>query len=155
MAYKGNDKCIKNAFDDEKLFVLMARDNTAPQVIIEWIKLNLDKQPIEKLTEALECAVHMQLTCNDINLRKSSSSLPGFPVSTLTEDVIPFLKNYSQVRLINIRGSAYDQKATGVVYVGKENKWGVKITSGLEKGMHLPLSIWENIVIIPSDINPA
>lgn len=60
MGYKNTDPCIKNAFDDEKLFVLMTRDSTSPQVICEWIKLNLGNQPREKLIEALDCAIEME-----------------------------------------------------------------------------------------------
>lgn len=56
MGYKKTDKCIAKAFDDERLFVLMARDEHAPFAIIEWIKLSLYKQPLSQLIEALECA---------------------------------------------------------------------------------------------------
>ncbi len=31
MGYKKDDPCIQKAFDDERLFVLMTRDNTAPE----------------------------------------------------------------------------------------------------------------------------
>lgn len=56
------DECWAKAFDDEMLFILMARDFTAPEVVIEWIKLNLHKQPPEKLKEAFECAMEMVRT---------------------------------------------------------------------------------------------
>jgi len=59
MAYKKNDPCLEKAFEDEMLFVLMARDETAPAMVIEWIKINLRKQPEEKLREAFECAMKM------------------------------------------------------------------------------------------------
>lgn len=56
MGYKRTDKCIAKAFDDERLFVLMARDEYAPFAIIEWIKHSLHKQPLSQLIEALTCA---------------------------------------------------------------------------------------------------
>jgi len=59
MSYKSKDKCIANAEEDEMLFVLMARDIYAPEVIIEWIKMSLRGQPKEKLHEALDCAIEM------------------------------------------------------------------------------------------------
>lgn len=59
MGYKGSDKCLNKAKEDEMLFVLMARDETAPITILEWIKLNLHKQPEDKLREAFDCAMTM------------------------------------------------------------------------------------------------
>lgn len=59
--FKNNDPCLENAFEDEMLFILMTRDETAPAVIMEWIKLNLDKQPLEKLKEAFDCAMEMKV----------------------------------------------------------------------------------------------
>ncbi len=59
MGYKKTDPCLTKAYDDEKIFVLMTRDTTAPEVVMEWIKLNLHKQPKEKLIEAFECALEM------------------------------------------------------------------------------------------------
>lgn len=48
--------CYDKADQDEPLFVLRAQDETSPQVILEWIKLNIDTCPIEKLRMALETA---------------------------------------------------------------------------------------------------
>ena len=70
MGYKKDDKCLKNAFDDEKLFVLMARDITSPAVVLEWIKENLYIQPDEKLMEAFQCALDMKNTNHEIIIRK-------------------------------------------------------------------------------------
>lgn len=70
MSYKGTDKCISKAFDDEMLFVLMARDETAPATVLEWIKLNIGKQPEEKLREAFECAMEMVRTNAEMQYRK-------------------------------------------------------------------------------------
>jgi len=59
MGYKKDDPCIKKAYDDERLFVLMTRDPEAPRTIIHWISRSLGKQPPEKLREALDCAIQM------------------------------------------------------------------------------------------------
>jgi len=59
MGFKKDDPCIQKAFDDERLFVLMTRDETAPLVVVEWIKNNILRQPSEKLHEALDCAIEM------------------------------------------------------------------------------------------------
>lgn len=70
MGYKLTDPCLKKAYADEKLFVLMARDGTAPLVILEWIKLNIATQPREKLIEALDAAIEMQARCGEFIDRK-------------------------------------------------------------------------------------
>src|SRR5258706_746196 len=67
MSYKKIDPCLKKAFDDEMLFVLMARDETAPHVIFKWIEINIGRQPKQKLLEAWECAFTMLETCLHIN----------------------------------------------------------------------------------------
>lgn len=59
MGFKKTDSFIKKAYDDEMLFVLMTRDATAPKIVLEWIKENLDRQPVEKLREAFEVAMQM------------------------------------------------------------------------------------------------
>lgn len=70
MGYKKSDKCIEKAFEDEKLFVLMTRDHTAPRIVGEWIKENIGIQPREKLIEALDCAIEMYERCKEMNDRK-------------------------------------------------------------------------------------
>lgn len=75
MGYKKDDPCLKKAFDDERLFVLMSRDSTAPQTVVEWIKMNIGKQPPEKLHEALDCAIEMQDNCQSFIDRKNSCPL--------------------------------------------------------------------------------
>lgn len=78
MGYKTNDPCIQKAFDDERLFVLMARDVTSPKVVCEWIKENIDIQPKEKLFEALECAIEMSRRYREMNDRKEAKSNTTF-----------------------------------------------------------------------------
>lgn len=59
MGYKKSDPCLTKAFSDELLFILMARDPSAPQVIMKWIEMNINTQPKEKLQEALATAIAM------------------------------------------------------------------------------------------------
>src|SRR5688572_10816852 len=59
MATKTNNRYIQMAGDDEELFILMGRDSTAPEVVLEWIKLNFRKQPEEKLREAFDTAINL------------------------------------------------------------------------------------------------
>lgn len=76
MSYKHKDPCIKNAHDDEMLFVLMARDIYAPETIIEWIKNSLRAgHPPEKLHEALDCAIEMTKTSHIHKSRANSEKL--------------------------------------------------------------------------------
>lgn len=70
MGYKNTDTCLQKAFEDEKLFVLMARDNTAPYVVLEWIKMNMSTQPDDKLREAFECALEMKNRQNEFHGKK-------------------------------------------------------------------------------------
>ena len=70
MGYKKTDPCIEKAFDDERLFVLMTRDPSAPLIVGEWIKQNIGKQPREKLIEALDCAIEMVERQAEIDKRK-------------------------------------------------------------------------------------
>lgn len=66
MSYKENDACLQKALPNEMLFVLMARDPTAPIAVLEWVILNLDKQPKDKIIEAIKCASEMIKTQGDI-----------------------------------------------------------------------------------------
>jgi len=72
MGYKATDPCLLKAFEDERLFVLMTRDLSAPKVVCEWIKENIDVQPKEKLMEALECAIEMSRRYREMNDRKET-----------------------------------------------------------------------------------
>lgn len=44
----------------QRTFTLVEQDRTSPQTICEWIKLNIETAPPEKLTEALETAIAMR-----------------------------------------------------------------------------------------------
>jgi hypothetical protein len=74
MGYKKDDPCLQKAFEDERLFVLMARDVTAPAVIAYWIKLNKEIQPHAKLVEAEECMKEMIEKGKDFRERKKNKS---------------------------------------------------------------------------------
>lgn len=71
MGYKTTDPCIKKAMDDERLFVLMARDGVAPEVICEWIKQSIRIQPRDKLIEALDAAIEMVERRSEFHIRKT------------------------------------------------------------------------------------
>lgn len=70
MGYKKTDPCIIKAFEDERLFVLMARDLSAPLVVVDWIKYSLSTQPPDKLHEALDAAIEMNRRFKEFNQRK-------------------------------------------------------------------------------------
>lgn len=57
---EGAQGCLGKAKDDEMLFILRAQDLTSPMVILEWIKLNFNNCPKEKLLEAFNCALEMK-----------------------------------------------------------------------------------------------
>jgi len=75
MGYKSDDPCLQKALPEERLFVLMTRDQTAPQTVIEWIKLNIGNQPSSKLHEALDCALEMHFRNEEMKFKKSFPSL--------------------------------------------------------------------------------
>lgn len=57
-----DDSCLNKAKDNEMLFVLRGQDMTSPQVILEWIKVNFNHLPEDKLNEAFNCALKMKET---------------------------------------------------------------------------------------------
>lgn len=75
MGYKNTDPCIQKAYDDERLFVLMARDQAAPEVVIEWIKHSIGTQPAEKLHEALDAAIEMWGTQRHFRDKKAQEEM--------------------------------------------------------------------------------
>lgn len=56
----GAQGCLAKAKDNEMLFVLRAQDASAPIVVLEWIKLNFNTCPTNKLREAFECCLEMR-----------------------------------------------------------------------------------------------
>lgn len=59
MAYKNTCKTLAKVADNEPIFVLRAQDVTAPEVILEWLKLNPHISD-EKHREAYNCAMEMR-----------------------------------------------------------------------------------------------
>lgn len=82
MSYKSTDPCIQKAHEDELLFVLMARDPTAPEVVMEWVRRNITLQPVEKLAEAIKCAQNMH---NTQRMHYKRSHRPGTDEKTCGE----------------------------------------------------------------------
>ena len=60
MATKHTSKCIINAADNEPLFVLRSQDFTSPILILEWIKINFETCPNDKLEAAFHTAIEMK-----------------------------------------------------------------------------------------------
>ncbi len=54
-------KCAQKAMDKNQLsFTVIEQDNTAPETICEWIKLNIKTCPADKLYDALQRAIAMR-----------------------------------------------------------------------------------------------
>lgn len=60
MATKHNSPCLRKAKDNEPIFVLRSQDFTSPQIVLEWIKVNFDTCPSEKLLAAFNTALDMK-----------------------------------------------------------------------------------------------
>jgi len=63
------DSCFNKARDNERLFILLARDPAAPVAIRAWVaeRLRLDKNTATdpQIVEALECARIMEIERRD------------------------------------------------------------------------------------------
>ena len=59
------DSCFNKAKDDERIFVLLARDPAAPTAILAWVRARIEmgknSQDDRQILEALECARKMEL----------------------------------------------------------------------------------------------
>lgn len=60
MGIKAIDSTWPKIPDHELIFVLRAQDQSAPLVVLEWIKENFETAPTEKLQEAFTCALGMR-----------------------------------------------------------------------------------------------
>ena len=66
MAYKGSCKTLENTDTYEPIFVLVARDRTAPAAVRRWAKeARKLGVPDGKCNEALGCAIAMELWQED------------------------------------------------------------------------------------------
>lgn len=57
---KKNDETIQKMFADEPIFPLRAMDETAPLIILDWIRENLFSASEDKLRSAFEQALAMK-----------------------------------------------------------------------------------------------
>jgi len=59
------DSCLNKARDDERLFVLLARDPAAPVAIRAWVaervRLGKNKPDDAQIVEAIDCAQRMEI----------------------------------------------------------------------------------------------
>lgn len=59
-----SDSCLNKARDDERIFVLLARDPAAPTAIRQWcsrrVELGKNRYDDPQIKEALQCAEQME-----------------------------------------------------------------------------------------------
>jgi len=86
-AIASSKSCLNTAYDQEHLFILLARDPAAPAAIRAWIterlRLGRNKPGDEQIREAYECATLMELQRGEITSERSSRN-PQFSISRLT-----------------------------------------------------------------------
>ena len=61
----GKFDCYENAEPDEPMFIFLARDECAPQILREWcdmrIRMGKNTPDDEQITEAIDCARAMEV----------------------------------------------------------------------------------------------
>jgi len=64
MATKKSNPTLDKIGDNEEVFTLRGRDESAPQTVVFWIAANINNPgcPDAKLREALDCALKMRRT---------------------------------------------------------------------------------------------
>lgn len=74
------ESCLNTAYDQEQLFVLLARDPAAPAAIRAWVaerlRLGRNKPGDEQIREAYECATLMELQRGEITAVRSQQERP-------------------------------------------------------------------------------
>ena len=60
MALKKSCKTLAKVGDNEEIFVLRAQDDSAPNIILQWILFNFSHLSESKAREAFECALKMR-----------------------------------------------------------------------------------------------
>jgi hypothetical protein len=74
------ESCFNTAYDQEQIFVLLARDPAAPVAIRAWIaerlRLGRNKPGDEQIREAYECATLMELQRGEIASTRTQQQLP-------------------------------------------------------------------------------
>jgi hypothetical protein len=70
------ESCLNKARDDERLFVLLARDPAAPVAIRAWVseRLRLGKNALDdaQIVEALDCAARMDRERDEVRARQQA-----------------------------------------------------------------------------------
>lgn len=73
---KHTSRCLRKAADDEPIFVLRAKDPTAPKIVRLWASANKNRQPDEKIRGAYHLAFEME-GWQDSNNILDSAALPA------------------------------------------------------------------------------
>jgi len=60
MAFKSTCKTLSKVAPDEPIFVLRAQDSSAPEIVLEWCKRNMNNISDVKFNEAVACADAMR-----------------------------------------------------------------------------------------------
>jgi hypothetical protein len=70
------ESCLNKARDDERIFVLLARDPAAPSAIRRWVdvRINLGKNKATdpQIVEALDCADRMEREREEVRARQQT-----------------------------------------------------------------------------------
>lgn len=76
-----NDSCWNKARDDERIFVLLARDPAAPETLRFWanrrVELGKNQPGDPQIVEALDCANRMEDEANRIDYRSHGGGMTG------------------------------------------------------------------------------
>lgn len=71
-----SESCLNKARDDERVFVLLARDPAAPSAIRRWVdvRINLGKNKLTdpQIVEALDCADRMDRERDELRARQQT-----------------------------------------------------------------------------------
>ena len=77
---ENSESCLNRAYDQEQLFIMLARDPAAPVAIRAWIaeriRLGKNKPGDEQIREAYECATLMELQRSEIASAHSQQQMP-------------------------------------------------------------------------------
>lgn len=79
-AVENSKSCLNKAYDQEQLFIMLARDPAAPVAIRAWIaerlRLGKNKPGDEQIREAYECATLMELQRGEITSARNQQQMP-------------------------------------------------------------------------------
>jgi hypothetical protein len=73
------ESCLNKARDDERLFVMLARDAAAPVAIRAWVaerlRLGKNKPTDPQIREAIDCATRMEIERQEIEESRRQGEL--------------------------------------------------------------------------------